>query len=725
MTLQKMESDASDLLPKVIESLKRAEDYASARIHKDGHWCGELRSNVAITAEYVMLRQSLGLDPSLDRDALVKHLFDEQNEDGSWAIAPFYPGDVSTTVEAYLALKMLGFDPDGDERMNRARDFILSVGGLGKVRIFTRFYLAMFGLFPWTAVPELPAEAILLPTKFPINIYKFSSWARSSIVPMLVLSHHKPLYPLPGRLPDPESDFIDELWRNPSQKQIAYSTSLWQAWYQSSWFGFATTLIDKAFSYTRGVKLPLLRSYARRKCVSWILERQEDAGDWAGIFPPMHLGILALILEGLSQDHPRIQAGLQAVERFTWKDSRNGKRVQSCVSPVWDTILMNIGLLDVGHDPASATIIEATEWVKTKQILHHDRGDWRVYSQNQVSGGFSFEYHNTWYPDVDDTAAAVLSFLKQDPINAPLSPTVTNALTWILGMQNRDGGWGAFDTQNDNYFLHDIPFSDMDSLCDPSTPDVTGRILEALGLWFQCLDSRCPTYPPGRIAESEQLTETAKSAVQCGLEYLRQTQYSDGSWFGRWGVNFVYGTSNVLCGLVYFKHHQHVTDMVRSGVSWMIRMQNPDDGGWGEDPSTYFPFVKSAQARSMLDAVIKADSTSEKDTPLRSTPSQTAWALMALISHCPATDSAITNGIAYLTRTQTKEVDLELVHIPVAQNVLEQARSWNEQEYTGTGFPGFFYLGYEFYSHYFPMMALGRWARAMKEMKKLEACKEE
>lgn len=651
----------------VSNALKRAANYAWDDVHDDGHWYGELRSNATITAEYVMLYQALGLKESINRDraALCQWLLSDQNPDGSWGIAPDYPGDVSTTTEAYLALKILGISTK-TPAMQRACSFVKSVGGVAKVRIFTRIYLATFGLFSWKAVPELPAELILMPSWALINIYSLSSWARSTVIPLLILSHHRPVYSLPnGR--SANNDFLDELWLDPTDKVVPYTEPVMDT-LKTDKVTLLFTVIDKVLYQLGGLRYFPFRGYARRQCVKWILEHQEAAGDWAGIFPPMHVGLLALRLEGFSMTDSCVTRGLEAVERFAWQDKEGGKHMQACVSPVWDTVLMSIGLCDAGLPGADDRLLKAIDWIKNHQLLGPE-GDWRIYQPNINPGGFSFEYHNTWYPDVDDTAAVIIAFLKQDPSSA-LSTHLIKAVEWSLGMQNKDGGWAAFDYENNKLFLNKIPFSDMDSLLDPSSADVTGRILEAFGLLRNTSE---------RFKVSEDLLARIGLACDRGINYLSSTQERNGSWYGRWGSNYIYGTSNVVCGLVYHSNgNPLVSALIDSGIKWLKVVQNTD-GGFGEVLDSYKDLTLAGRGKS--------------------TASQTAWGAMALLAHLPRSDEAVSKSIAYLLASQTKERG--------------NGATWPETEYTGTGFPNFFYLGYSFYPHYFPMMALGRYLRKM------------
>jgi squalene-hopene/tetraprenyl-beta-curcumene cyclase len=637
------------LTQRAADALQSALSFADRTQKADGHWCAELESNCSITAEYVLMRQALGLELSGKQPGLVQYLFEHQNEDGSWGIAHDHPGDVSTSAECYLALRILG-QPINDPRLERAVAFIRGHGGLEQMRVFTRIFFALFGLFPWDAVPILPPELGLLPMSSPVNLYSFASWARGTIVPLLVLFHHRPIFSLPnGYWVD--NDWLDHLWLDPRNKHIPY-TEPFSRILREHGFGWKSTFAGADVLLARYEKLrdswPFnrIRKRAVDACVAWILEHQEPSGDWAGIFPPMVNSVLALRAHGHALDSDPMWRGLEAIERFVLQDA-SGVRVEACQSPVWDTTLMMIGLLDCG---VAGDRLQATRrWLTRLQILEN-HGDWKIHNSKGKPGGWSFEYANTWYPDVDDSAAVVIALLKHDPSSGK-SDVVRRAVEWIVSMQNEDGGWAAFDRQNDQLYLNEIPFSDMDSLCDPSTPDIVGRVLEALGLLSD------PRY---------------QASCAHGIAYLRKTQEPEGSWFGRWGVNYIYGTSNVLCGLR--QHGLPATDpMIARALAWLKSVQNPD-GGWGEQVASY-------RDRSLMG----------RGT---STASQTAWALMALRSFLAPEDSALERGIEWLVTRQT------------------QGGSWDEREFTGTGFPKHFYLRYHLYRHYFPLMALGRFLRA-------------
>lgn len=651
------------LASQVEHALKLSRDYANGSVHSDGHWCGELRSNVTITAEYIFLRQALGLDMKADSAAYCRHILSEQNEDGSWGLAPEHPGDVSTTTEAYMALKILGLD-SSHVVMRRARQFVLKSGGIEKVRVFTRIFLATFGLFPWDGVPQLPVELILLPSICLINIYTFASWARGTIAPLLLICHHQPIFPLPnGKFA--KNDYLDELWLDATNKNVSYGLPLLSLLFEGDLPGVAFTCMDKLLYWLNGLRsVPVLRSYARRKCLKWILDRQEVTGDWAGIFPPMHGSVFAFILEGYKINDDPVRLGIQAIENFAWEDER-GKRIQACISPVWDTALMSIALSDA-MTPDRHVVEQAITWIRNRQLIV-PYGDWCVYRPGLPPGGFSFEYKNTWYPDVDDTAAVILAQIKHD-VESIGSDSVIAAAMWIVGMQNPDGGWAAFDVENDKLFLNKIPFSDMDSLCDTSCADITGRILEAFGLMMK----RAP-----EKSLASDCFPTLRAACTRGIRYLASTQEPSGAWFGRWGCNYVYGTSHALCGLAYFDDTR-VSGLVLRGIQWLGSKQQAD-GGWGESLLSYRSPSQDWQG---------------------STPSQTAWALMGLLAHLSPKDLAIQRGIQYLVATLQPEKGI--------------GSSWPQSVFTGTGFPNHFYLGYDYYRHYFPMMALGRYLQEVR-----------
>jgi squalene-hopene/tetraprenyl-beta-curcumene cyclase len=671
---------ATDLHQDVSQAVMAAREFMFSIQREQGHWCAELESNSTITSEYILMCQMLGLKEPLKTRGpkLAQYLLSEQKPDGSWSIAHGCDGDISSTAEAYLALRILGLEQEHPALM-RAQSYILRNGGLEKLRIFTRIFFAMFGLLPWNAVPAIPPEAILLPPQAPVNVFALSSWARGTMIPLFIIAHHRPVYALPNGKSD-KNTYLDHLWLNPADKNVPYAAPWTQMILRhgpgfKSFFGIADLFL-KMYERT---PINALRRKALDECTRYILTRQEESGDWAGIFPPMMNGVIALTLQGYGLDSDPVRKGIEAIHRFSWEDE-SGYRIQACNSPIWDTVLGTIGMIDSKADADDPRFEKAMNWVLKHQILV-EHGDWKVYRPKLPAGGWAFEYENSWYPDIDDTAAVILALLKQDPKRAE-SEAVQRAVRWVIGMQNRDGGWAAFDVDNDKLFLNEIPFSDMDSLCDPSTPDVTGRVIEALGFV---------------LSHSKLMEKEIVPACEKALNYIRKTQELPGSWYGRWGVNYVYGTSNVLCGLARLTSLTSTNvsshdPMVVRATEWLKQVQNAD-GGWGESLASY------ADKRWMGRG--------------ESTASQTAWALMGLLAYLPAHDEAITRGVQWLLKTQVpaQASDAFEGDLPVPS---PKGKTWDEKQFTGTGFPNYFYLRYHLYRHYFPMMALGRYLRALE-----------
>ncbi|KAH6950940.1 putative squalene-hopene-cyclase [Fusarium avenaceum] len=647
------EFSSPDLYTQAKASAKLAIEYAWDLYRPDHHWLGELRSNSAITSQHIFFHQALGLIIP-DADAYRQFLLSDQQSDGSWSIAPDYPGDLSMTAEAYLALRILGVSSD-EPAIQEARRFIRMCGGIAQVRIFTRIFFARFGLFPWSSVPQLPAELV--------------TWARSTLVPLFIIRRHEKVHALPNGTHE-NKKFLDELWLRPDNKDVPYSSSLVDPW-TSDPMSYAFGLIDTGLTLLSKIRpLWMFRGLARKKCIHWILEHQEEEGDWAGITTVMHASIHALILEGYSLQDDCVRRGIAAIERYNWEDSQ-GKRLQFSVSPVWDTGFMIRALCSTDVDKNDERISQALKWIKSRQILE-TKGDWHVYGPSLEPGGFCFEYNNSWYPDIDDTAATILAIISQDH-GSISSSSIMKATLWVCGMQNRDGGWAGFDINNDKLWLNKIPFSDMDALCDPSSADVTGRVLEAFGLLLKLSKKE---YMEPNILDKIKLASTK------AIRYLAQEQTSFGAWYGRWGSNYLYGTSNVVCGLAYFSEGRgEVHDMLITATAWLRRMQN-SDGGWGEELESYQDVSLAGKGSS--------------------TPSQTSWALLALLATSSPHDTTITKGISHLVNTQT--------------DVEGRGASWPESKFTATGFPNYFYAGYTLYRHYFPLTVLGRYAMAM-EMK--------
>lgn len=523
-----------------------------------------------------------------------------------------------------------------------------------------------------------------MPESSPLNIYVLSSWARSTLIPILIVAHHQPIYALPNGRSE-NNDFLDEIWVDPSDKNVPFApsvlSSLKEAEFLRCGFTALDTILAKTFNGPRNFQP--LRSRSRLKCVEWLLEHQEEAGDWAGFFPPMHGSIWALILEGYPLHSKPVTLGLAALERLAFEDC-HGKRIAATVSPVWDTALMASALSDAGF-AKDVRVQMAVDWVMEKQLSPDGHGDWRVYSPNKQGNGWSFEYNNTWYPDVDDTAVVIMSLLKQDPSVLTASDSIQNAVVWILGMQNHDGGWGAFDCNNDKLWLHKIPFSDMDSLCDHSSADITGRILECFGMLLAHRPS---------AGISHDLKIKLQLSSQRALSYLiKEQEPATNAWWGRWGNNYIYGSSNVLRGLAYFAQgsgpgSEMLTTEVRRSISlavaWFESIQNAD-GGWGESLRSYDEPEYIGRGES--------------------TAAQTAWAIQALLPFRQASSQSVERGVHWLVTNQSVGDSL---------SVEGGAASWPADVYTGTGFPKVLYLGYPFYHHAFPITALSEYVRAVE-----------
>jgi squalene-hopene/tetraprenyl-beta-curcumene cyclase len=576
--------------------------------HPDGYWKGELETNVTIDSEDLFLRHYLGILDDRTAEATAGWIRSKQREDGSWATFYGGPADVSTTVEAYVALRLVGDAADA-EHMRKAAAFVSGSGGLDATRVFTRMWLSLLGLWRWSDVPPLPPEQMFLPARAPLSIYSFGCWARQTVVALQVATTLRPVRAV--------GFSVGELGRTPAS-------------------GRRHPLDRLLHAYGRRPIEPLRRA-AMRRAVRWIVERQEADGSWGGIQPPWVWSLIALHAYGYPLDDPAIVAGLRGLDAFTIEDGL-GRRVEACQSPVWDTALAVIALLDAGVDASDPRLQRAGEWLAAREIRH--RGDWSKRRPRLEPGGFAFEFENDWHPDVDDTAEVVMALRRTDTGAEPTD----RGFRWMLGMQCKNGGWAAFDVENTSTLPQRLPFCDFGEVTDPPSADVTAHVLEALAL-------------EGRAGEP---------AAQNGIRYLLAEQEPDGSWFGRWGANYIYGTGAAVPALVACGLDGH--DSIRCAVAWLESVQN-DDGGFGEDLRSYRePEYRGRGA---------------------STASQTAWALLAL--HAAGIDgAAVDDAVRWLADTQLAD------------------GSWDEPWFTGTGFPGDFYLNYHLYRQVFPVSALGR-----------------
>ena len=621
----------------VTDAIRRAQDHLLKQQSLDGYWWAELEANVTLTAEYIMLQRLLRTPDKSRIEQARRYLLKEQREHGGWELYWEDGGELSTSIEAYFALKLAG-EPIDSQAMQRAREFILSHGGVSRSRVFTKIHLALFNACPWDAIPTLPAWFVLLPSWFPLNIYEMASWARSSTVPLLIVCDRQPLLGPEVRV---DELFID---KDLSLKNIDGS-------FASSLFLFADRLLKAADR----IGFVPFRKRAIRAAERWIIERQEPSGDWAGIVPAMLNSLLALKTLGYEDDHPFVRKGLEAIERFGIEDSHIAGveeaacfRLQPCVSPTWDTALAMTALIDSALSADHPALRQAGEWLLQRQIFRY--GDWAIKNRKGNPAGWAFEFHNDCYPDIDDTAAVVMALLavRLEDESSKIA-ACRAAADWIASMECRSGGWAAFDVDNTQELFNKMPYGDLKAMIDPPTADLTGRVLEMFS----------------RIQTGVDYAELKRRAIQ----FLRQKQEQDGSWWGRWGVNYIYGTYLALTGL-RSSGIDADADEVRRGRDWLVRVQN-EDGGWGETCASYAdPGLKGAGI---------------------STPSQTAWALLGLMASGGAETSAVGRGIRFLVSCQNQD------------------GSWNEPQFTGTGFPGHFYINYHLYRNIFPLTALGRY----------------
>ncbi|UQI46932.1 squalene--hopene cyclase [Streptomyces sp. HU2014] len=609
----------------------RAVDHLLSRQDPEGWWKGDLQTNVTMDAEDLLLRQFLGIQDERTTRAAALFIRSEQRPDGTWATFLGGPPELSATIEAYVALRLAGDAPDAPH-MATASAWIRAQGGIAASRVFTRIWLALFGWWKWDDLPELPPEIMYVPKWVPLNIYDFGCWARQTIVPLTVVSAKRPVRPAPFAL--------DELHTDPRRpnppRPLAPATS-WDGVFQR---------LDKALHRYRRFPVKPLRRAALNAAARWIIERQENDGCWGGIQPPAVYSVIALHLLGYDLDHPVLRAGLASLDRFAvWRED-GSRMIEACQSPVWDTCLAAIALADAGVAPDHPALVKAADWMLDEQILRP--GDWTVRRPELPPGGWAFEFHNDNYPDIDDTAEVVLALKRvAHPDRARLDAAVERAARWNLGMQSKDGAWGAFDADNTSPFPNRLPFCDFGEVIDPPSADVTAHVVEMLAVLGRQHDPR----------------------TRRGIEWLLAEQEENGGWFGRWGVNYVYGTGSVVPALVTAGlPASHPA--IRRAVRWLESVQN-DDGGWGEDLRSYRDPEWIGRGAS--------------------TPSQTAWALMALLAAGERDGKAVERGVARLVETQAED------------------GSWDEPHFTGTGFPWDFSINYHLYRQVFPLTALGRY----------------
>ncbi|GGP37097.1 squalene--hopene cyclase [Streptomyces abikoensis] len=625
--------------PKTREAAARAVTLATehllARQDAAGWWKGDLETNVTMDAEDLLLRRFLGVDDERTTAAAARFIRSRQRPDGTWATFHGGPAELSATVEAYTALRLAGDAPDAPH-MAAASAWVREQGGVAATRVFTRIWLALFGWWRWEDLPELPPEIMYLPKWVPLNLYDFGQWARQTIVPLTVVSALRPVRPAPFAL--------DELHTDPRRpappRPLAPATS-WDGVFQR---------LDKALHVYHRLPVAPLRRAALRSAARWIVERQENDGCWGGIQPPAVYSVIALHLLGYDLRHPVLRAGLESLDRFAvWHEDEDGapvRMIEACQSPVWDTCLATTALADAGLRPDHPALVKAADWMLDEQILRP--GDWTVKRPHLAPGGWAFEFENDAYPDIDDTAEVVLALKRvRHPDPERMEKAIRRAANWAVGMRSRNGAWGAFDADNTSPFPNRLPFCDFGEVIDPPSADVTAHVVEMLAVLGKQHDPR----------------------ARRGVEWLLGEQEECGAWFGRWGVNYVYGTGSVVPALVAsgipVSH-----PAIRRAVGWLREVQNPD-GGWGEDLRSYRDPEWIGRGAS--------------------TASQTAWALMALLAAGERESEVVERGVTWLTDTQRED------------------GSWDEPYFTGTGFPWDFSINYHLYRQVFPLTALGRY----------------
>jgi squalene-hopene/tetraprenyl-beta-curcumene cyclase len=626
-------------------SIARATEALLGFQRADGHWVFELEADGTIPSEYILLRHYLAepVDAVLE-EKIARYLRRTQGAHGGWALVADGDFDMSASVKAYFALKMIG-DSTDSPHMARARQAILARGGAIHSNVFTRFMLALFGVLTWRAVPVLPVEVMLLPMWSPFHLNKISYWARTTLVPLMVLAALKP------RARNPKAVGIDELFLQDPHAIGMTAKAPHQSW---GWF-----LLFRALDSVLRVVEPLfpkgLRQRAIESAIAFTEERLNGEDGMGAIYPPMANIVMMYDALGKGEDFPPRAITRRGIDKLLVIGEEEAY-CQPCVSPVWDTALTCHALMEAGGAAATSSARQGLDWLLPRQELEV-RGDWAVKRPDVRPGGWAFQYNNAHYPDLDDTAVVVMAMdrMQRTSGGQDYGNAIARGREWIEGMQSRDGGWAAFDVDNLEYYLNNIPFSDHGALLDPPTEDVAGRCLSMLA----------------------QLGETAgrNQHVAAGIEYLRRTQLADGSWYGRWGLNYIYGTWSVLCALNAAGISQR-DPMVRKAVDWLVSVQNPD-GGWGEDAVSY-----------------RLDYRGLEKAP--TTASQTAWALLGLMAAGEVGHPAVARGVEYLMATQTKK------------------GLWDEHRYTATGFPRVFYLRYHGYAKFFPLWALARYRNLKK-----------
>ena len=631
-----------DSIPKNLASnldavIKSAKNKLLEQQHENGHWVYELEADCTIPAEYILMNHFVGEIDDKTEEKIAQYLRDKQNEEGGWALYTGGNFDLSCSVKAYFALKLVG-DNQHDEHMVRAKTMILNHGGAAHCNVFTRITMALFGQVPWRATPFIPAEVIILPKWFPFHIDKVSYWSRTVMVPLFILCTLKPTA-INSRGID-----IRELFTTPPEDELNYfkvTTALKRAF----------LLLDNTGRIIEKLVPEFIRRYSIRKCEQWFLERMNDKHGIGGIFPAMVNVYESLVILGYPKEDPKRKLARQAIDALLVQHD-NSMYCQPCVSPIWDTALVSQALIETNKDQKSSAEIEnALNWLKEQQ-LSDEPGDWRIQKPELAGGGWAFQYSNYYYPDLDDTSMVAWAMHRVN--NNEYAEPIQRAANWVAGMQSRGGGFGSFDINNTRFYLNEIPFADHGALLDPPTADVTGRAIALLSL-----------------ADRKKYTEN----IEEGINYIKSEQESDGSWFGRWGTNYIYGTWSVLTALEIAGENPKQY-YIRNAVEYFQKTQN-DDGGWGESNDSYYP--------------------PRHYRPYKSTAFQTSWVLLALLAAGEVKTNTVKKGIAYLISNQLSN------------------SQWYDESFTAPGFPRVFYLKYHGYSKYFPLWALARYRNLLQK----------
>ncbi|HEY7404317.1 MAG TPA: squalene--hopene cyclase [Candidatus Angelobacter sp.] len=642
-----------DMLGRVAAGIETARDYLFAQQHEDGYWCGELEADTTLESDYIAIHTLLGTGNRTRMEQAVPEIIRHQNDDGGWPIFAGGPSNISASVKAYLALKLMGLKADHPV-LELARKKILEMGGATECNTFTKIYLCFFGQYDWEAVPAVPPEIVLFPNWFWFNLYEISSWSRAILVPLSIAYAKKPFKKIPAEMG------IEELFvggRHGRHLHLKYTPET------ISWRNFFLVL-NRVVHFCERFHIRPLRYLALKKAERWMLERFEKSDGLGAIYPGILNSIIALRCLGYSTDDPQVIRALDEFEKLGIEepgvpdDREPTFRMQPCMSPVWDTAYALFALGESGVPKDDPRLLKAADWILSKEV--RTKGDWAVKVPKVAAGGWYFEFNNEFYPDVDDSAMVLLGLDKVDnPLERYQHEVSQRAIDWIFAMQCKSGGWASFDKDNTRMVFQHIPFADHNAMLDPPTVDITGRVLEMLAAY-------------GITKEDKR--------VQKAIKFILKEQEPDGSWFGRWGVNYIYGTMLVLRGLqaMGVDHHE---PYIQQGAEWLRMVQNAN-GGWGETCGSY------------------DDPTTRGIGP--STPSQTAWAVMGLLAAGDTRSESVQRGILYLLENQRGD------------------GHWDEDQYTGTGFPRVFYLAYHLYRDYFPLIALATYSKEFTALEQQE-----